>query len=189
MIAKIGSRGLGAARGFDRAALDFYPTDEKLSRALIAAEKFNGGIWEPACGDGALSKILAETTYVNSTDLASYGFGRGGVDFLKTTELRKDASNIVTNPPFNLWQDFAHHALSLRPRKVALLGRLLLLEGKKRAEFFRASRLARVHIVGRGKMLPRGAKDKGHTGMICFAWFIWDTKHQGPPQIRWEFPK
>lgn len=186
-VAKIGSRGLGGARGFTRAEHDFYPTDPALTRALLSVEFFRGGrIWEPACGDGAMSEILAERHKVVSTDLQSLGYGRGGMDFLKAKTLR--AENIVTNPPFNLWMPFAQKALDLGAEKVALLGRLLLLEGWERSEFFRKTHLTRVWVVGRGKMLPPGAEDKGHSGMICFAWFVWSKGYTGMPSIHWHKP-
>ncbi len=187
-IAKVGSVGLGAARGFDRAALDFYPTDAALTYALLNTEQFPGdGIWEPACGDGAMSRIMRKYYPVTSTDLGSYGYGQGGVDFLTTKKLRRN--NIVTNPPFKLWMPFAKHALSLKPEKLVLLGRLLMLEGWERSKFFQESKLSRVRVLGRAKMLPPGAEDKGHSGMICFAWFIWDwAAPGGAPTVHWKRP-
>lgn len=182
----VGSRGIGAARGFERSEHDFYPTDARLTRALMDVEIFRGGIWEPACGDGAMSLILKGAHDVESTDLASYGFGRSGIDFLHTKLLRRP--NIVTNPPFKLWQQFARHSLALGADKVALLGRLLLLEGWERSQFFQETKLARVWVVGRGKMLPPGAEDKGHSGMICFAWFVWERGYRGHPTVRWKRP-
>ena len=183
----VGSRGLGGARGFDRAEHDFYPTDISLTRALMSVETFAGdGIWEPACGDGAMSRILKRGYDVVSTDIQSYGYGRGGVDFLRTKTLRR--LNIATNPPFKLWRQFAQHALALKAEKVALLGRLLLLEGWERSRFFQESHLTRVWVVGRAKMLPPGAEDKGHSGMIAFAWFVWQRGYQGAPQIHWKRP-
>ena len=192
MTAAIGSRGLGAARGFEREKDDFYPTDPALTRALLRVEPFFGGIWEPACGDGAMSRVLKGYGHSTvSTDLVRRGYGRGGVDFLATRFLR--APNVVTNPPFKHWLAFAEHALELRADKVVLLGRLLLLEGWERSAFFRRTELSRVWVVGRAKMLPPGAEDKGHSGMICFAWFVWDWAarglHYGRPQIDWVRPE
>ena len=186
-VAKIGSVGLGAARDFPREKLDFYPTDAALTYALMASEQFHGdGIWEPASGDGAMSRILSREYPVTSTDLGSYGFGRGGVDFLKTKKLRRE--NIVTNPPFKIWTRFAKHALSLKPEKLVLLGRLLMLEGWNRSKFFQESGLTRVWVMGRAKMLPPGAEDKGHSGMICFSWFVWQRGYSGAPTVHWKRP-
>ena len=40
---------------------DFYPTPAWATFALIDNERFVGDIWEPACGDGAMSAVLAQT--------------------------------------------------------------------------------------------------------------------------------
>ncbi|MDE8344167.1 MAG: hypothetical protein POG24_10155, partial [Acidocella sp.] len=40
---------------------DFYPTPGWATYALINSEQFEGDIWEPACGDGSMSEVLAET--------------------------------------------------------------------------------------------------------------------------------
>ena len=55
---------------------DFYPTPAWATHALIESEGFEGEIWEPACGDGAMSSVLAETgNPVVSSDLYDRGFG------------------------------------------------------------------------------------------------------------------
>src|SRR5882757_893058 len=82
-----------------RAALDFYPTPPEATRALLSVEQFGGSIWEPACGDGAISSVLTDAGhFVISTDLIDRGYGDGGVDFLSETAPR--AKHIVTNPPY-----------------------------------------------------------------------------------------
>jgi hypothetical protein len=40
---------------------DFYPTPRWATFALIENERFRGGIWECACGDGAMSEVLSKT--------------------------------------------------------------------------------------------------------------------------------
>src|ERR1700743_4015230 len=78
---------------------DFFPTPAWATFALIDNEKFEGDIWECACGDGAMSRVLEETgNAVFSTDLYERGFGESGHDFL--AEMRT-MPNIVTNPPYN----------------------------------------------------------------------------------------
>lgn len=37
---------------------DFYPTPEWATQVLIDNERFEGKIWECACGDGAMSEVL-----------------------------------------------------------------------------------------------------------------------------------
>ena len=48
-------------RNADLDGPDFYPTPRWATYALIDNEKFNGRIWECACGDGAMSEVLQET--------------------------------------------------------------------------------------------------------------------------------
>ncbi len=62
---------------------DFYITPPEATRALLAVENFGPRIWEPACGDGAMSEVLIAAGYdVVSSDLGDYGYGDPGVDFL-----------------------------------------------------------------------------------------------------------
>jgi hypothetical protein len=111
---------------------DFFPTPRWATFALIENEKFNGEIWECACGDGTMSRILEETGQpVRSTDLYDRGFGEAGVDFLMS---QSRADNIVTNPPYNCAEGFVASGVKLAKRKIALLLRLAFLEGANRAK-------------------------------------------------------
>ena len=42
----------------ERAEFDYYSTDPDTVRALLSVEKFSNEILEPACGAGAISKVL-----------------------------------------------------------------------------------------------------------------------------------
>jgi len=82
-----------------RAAWEFYPTPPEAVRALLSVERFDGSIWEPACGNGAISRELEAAGYdVVSTDITDHGFGQSGQDFLKSG--MPLAKHIVTNPPY-----------------------------------------------------------------------------------------
>jgi len=166
---------------------DFYPTPPAATEALLAVEEFDGDIWEPACGNGAISRVLERYGFsVLSTDLIDRGYGRGGVDFLLdySTPI---ADNIVTNPPFKFAQEFVEHALRRSHRKVAMLCRLAWLEGKGRRKLFLGSPLARVWVFSsRVPMLRNGDQMlKGGGGMVAFAWFVWDHNHHGAPTLGW----
>jgi hypothetical protein len=168
---------------------DFYPTPPAGTLALLGVEKFRGKIWEPACGDGRMSRVLEESGLsMMSSDLYDRGYGESGVDFLTT---RRKVANVITNPPFKLAQAFAEHALSLTSKKVALLCRLAWLEGRKRHVLFTTTPLARVWVFSaRMAMLRNGdAMLAGGGGMIAFAWYVWEHGHQGPPALGWIAPK
>ena len=70
----------------DRNAADFYATPPECTIALLNCFEwlFRGRrIWEPACGDGAISKVLEERNFrVVSTDLHDRGYGDSGMNFL-----------------------------------------------------------------------------------------------------------
>ncbi len=44
-----------------RVPFDFYATPPEATPALLSVEQFDGPIWEPACGDGAISRQLIAT--------------------------------------------------------------------------------------------------------------------------------
>jgi hypothetical protein len=173
----------------NRETHDFYPTWPAATRALLAVERFEGAIWEPACGDGAMSRELVAAGYpVLSTDLVNRGYGEGGRDFL--TEWQAMAPNIVTNPPFRWAKEFVDRALLLTatPKgKVALFLRLAFLEGVDRGRWFPFTPLARVWVMSRRVPMGRGKlpdQDVGH-GVIAFAWFVWEHGHTGMPALGW----
>lgn len=164
---------------------DFYPTPPEGTEALLSVERFDGAIWEPACGDGAISKVLAAHGYdVVSTDLVDRGFGTPRVDFLM--ESAALAPNIITNPPFKLSTQFMRHAHHLADEKVAIFLRLACLAGSERSALFRCSGLARVWVFSRRITLWRNGEEKSHGGgMTDFAWFVWDKQHAGKPTLGW----
>jgi len=45
-------------RNVDADEQDFYPTPKEATQALLDREEFEGNIWEPACGEGHMSKVL-----------------------------------------------------------------------------------------------------------------------------------
>lgn len=168
---------------------DWYPTPPEGTRALLAVESFDGPIWEPACGDGAISKVLEAAGYdVESTDLVDRGYGDSRIDFLM--EHRGMAPNIVTNPPFKYIEHFVDKALDLTTGKVAMLARLAFLEGSKRRSMFETTPLARVWVFSRRLAISRAGEEwrSKQGGMVAFAWFVWEHGHEGPPALGWIEP-
>ena len=178
----------------NRETHDFYPTHPGATRALLSVEAFDGPVWEPACGDGAMSRVMeAAGLMVTSTDLIDRGYGDGGLDFLMEWSPR--APHIVTNPPFRWAIEFADRALMLTDPlrtgasggKVALFLRLAFLEGLERMRWFGGTPLARVWVMSRRVPMARGkahVEGDGH-GVIAFAWFVWEHGHVGPPALGW----
>jgi hypothetical protein len=166
---------------------DFYPTPPEGTEALLSVEKFDGPIWEPACGAGDMSRELERAGYqVVSTDLVDRGYGQPRVDFLM--ESQSLAPNIVTNPPFKMAEAFARHAIKLSSRKVAFLCRIQFLEGLTRKELFSISPLARVWVfswrlpISRGEVKPEAERQGS---MATYAWIVWEHGYMGKPTLGW----
>ncbi len=102
--------------------------NHRRSRRWLAGENFDGAIWEPACGRGAISMMLEAAGHqVVSTDLIQRDYGNGSVDFLSEPECR--AKHIITNPPFGrgLGDAFVRHALHLTRQAGGTVAMLLNL--------------------------------------------------------------
>jgi hypothetical protein len=174
-------------RNVDLDGPDFYPTPEWATFALIDNESLCGDIWECACGDGAMSNVLAETgSKVESSDLYDRGFGEIGHDFLTTTRRHE---NIITNPPFHSAEGFVATGVKQAKRKFALLLGLAFLEGANRANtiFHRCPPSTVWVFCERITFYPRVAKVAGG-GTTAYAWFVWDKDHKGPTELAWLKP-
>jgi tRNA G10 N-methylase Trm11 len=87
--------------GYDRREGDFYPTPAWVTECLLSNVTLRGRVWEPCCGDGAIAKVLTAAGHeVVASDLADRGFGQGGVDVFKTSQMPDGCRSLVTNPPY-----------------------------------------------------------------------------------------
>lgn len=166
---------------------DYFPTPAWATFALADNERFDGDIWECACGDGAMSEVFEEVGYnVTSSDLYDRGFGEAGVDFL--TANRK-SNNIVTNPPYNCAEGFVRSGIQNAEKKFALLLRLAFLEGANRARtIFSEIPPSRVWVFSeRITFYPAGANRKG-SGTTAYAWFVWDKSAPNNTELKWLKP-
>ena len=169
----------------DRQKDDYYATPPEATDALLSVESFKGDILEPCCGEGHISKRLIKHGYnVESCDLVDRGYGTPKRDFLFEREKR---DNIVTNPPYNMSLLMARHAQSVARYKTALLLKITFLEGVARSEFFNQHPPSRVWVFSRRQSLLKGGQSYkgGMGGMMCLAWFVWETGSTTPPQIGW----
>jgi len=162
---------------------DFYPTPRIGTVSILEKESFGSSIWECACGDGSMSKVLEEYKYnVISTDLEPRDYGTQ-LDFLLSDELL--APSIVTNPPFVLMQEFAQHAFDLGCQKLALLGKLAFLEGQERTAWLEKTPFKVAYVFRARLSLYRNGIKMKNSGMIAFAWYVWERGYSGKPIIGW----
>lgn len=166
---------------------DYFPTPSWATEALIANEQFSGDIWECACGDGSMSRVLEKTGQrVTSSDLYDRPYGDAGVDFLTAD---RTSDNIVTNPPYNSAEGFVKAGLEKANKKLALLLRLAFLEGSNRNRtIFNLTPPTRVWVFSeRITFYPAGAKIAG-SGTTAYAWFVWDKENMGRTELKWLQP-
>jgi hypothetical protein len=176
-----------AKRNADLDGPDFYPTPAWATYALMDNEKFSGPIWEPACGDGAMSTVLADAgNPVTSSDLYNRGYGEIGVDYLLSN---RKAPNIITNPPFNSAEGFVATGLVTANRKFALLLRLAFLEGINRANtIFHKAPPSRVWVFSERITFYMKGTHRAGSGTTAYAWFVWDKDHSGQTELAWFKP-
>jgi hypothetical protein len=169
----------------DERGRDLYETPEGAVRALLGVQRFDGTIWEPACGRGAIVRVLRDAGYpVIASDIVKYDRSVGVdflADFLTVDRAPEDVSTVLTNPPFMFAPEFVRQGLLLVPRVVMLL-RLEFLEGETRCDILDSGNLARVYVFrDRVPFRRDGWEESGNK--MSFAWFEWDRNHCGPALI------
>ena len=172
----------------EREQHDYYATDPKAVELLLELESFAPVIWEPAYGEGHISKVLQAHGYeVISTDLIYRGFGDPEpLDFLTET-LEGFEGDIITNPPYSMGLEFVQKALeSVRPGgKVAMFLKVQFLEGQKRGLFFKSTPPRTVYI-SRSRLACYKNGDMSKTdSAIAYAWYVWEKGFTGDPVIKW----
>jgi hypothetical protein len=167
--------------------LDPYWTPAQATRALLAIERVPVNIWEPACGNGAITNVLRNAGHaVVSSDIVPYdGFTPDLVADFLTVPVPHGVQGIITNPPFRLALEFAKKAIVDVPY-VALLLRLNFLESVERLSFFHTTPPARIWVSSRRLPMMHRLNWSGprSTSNHAFAWFIWE---RGAPraELRW----
>lgn len=169
--------------GGKRRESDFYPTPSLATRALLP---LIGGwpvnrVWEPACGDGAIGRILeAEGFTVIASDLHDRGYGQSGLDFLSTGCAKGEA--LITNPPFNLADKFIAHAHRIGVKRMALLLKIDFWNAANRMQQFREFPPAAVYpLMWRLDFTGAG---RPHTNCMWATWEPGDAPTKFEPILR-----
>lgn len=153
---------------------DFYPTPMEVPWALLKAEQITGSIHECACGNGAMTRIFEKVGFkVVSTDIHPLGVGEK-ISFFDVTEPLAD--NIITNPPFDLAEEFIRHALEvLKPQMLALVLKSTYWHAASRKKLFDQHRPAAIYpLLWRPDFM-----DLGRPTMEVM-WCVWRRDHVGP---------
>lgn len=168
---------------------DFYATHPESTLSLLKVEEIIYPALEPACGEGHIAKLL-DPYKTKSFDLVDRGYGNVGIDFL-TNDFIGEYNTVITNPPFNLFQEFIEKALKIAKKKVIMFGKLQALEGQKRATFLQTTPLKTVYIFKKRQQPMRNGKTndeitgKKMSSTMAFAWYVWEIGYTGEPIIKW----
>jgi len=180
--------------GYERREREHYPTPEWVTQALI--RHFDRGpetIWEPACGEGKMSAVLAAAgNKVVVSDVQPTARGAFEYDFICGDEcVAGDIGfdSIVTNPPYGmqgrLATAFIERALKFtlpRRGRVAMLLKPDFDSASGRGHLFRDCRAwSRKIVLMRRIMWFPSKNGNGPSENHC--WYIWDHKQDGLPTI------
>ena len=161
---------------------DFYETPYSMTSHLLEVENFDKSltVCEPACGAGAISNILKK----HWNNVIAYDVEK---DFLLEYG---NYDYIITNPPFSIAYEFVQKAKRIATKKFAFLLPLSYLHGKKRYDDIYMDKtygLKKVYVFTRYPMLGETLRDDGkyNTGMMVYAWYIFENHFSGSPTIDW----
>lgn len=187
--------------GFGREGRDFYATPSWVTDALLRHVQFRGAVWEPCCGDGAMSRVLESHGYqVTSTDIVDRGFGTPGIDVLACGSVPAGCRSIVTNPPYGdtgshrgqakspgAMLDFLRHALRLTASvqgQLALLVRLQWIAGRRAADMLTQGPFAATIVLTR-RIQWFDMGEHTNQSQHHHAWVVFDHAHPAghPPAL------
>jgi SAM-dependent methyltransferase len=161
--------------GYERKERDLYETPAWVTEVLLPHLPKLSSVLEPACGSGKMVAVLELAGYtVYSSDISQ------GVDFLDQTREDGLFDAVITNPPYELARQFIEKSLTIADH-VAMLLRTDYDHAKGRAHLFgNCPEFAKKIVLT--KRIKWFEDSKGQPS-FNHAWFIWNSTHQGPPQL------
>lgn len=166
----------------DRPENDFYPTPGGLTLELINTGELSGykNILEPCCGQFAISKVLEANGFnVTSRDLIY------GNDFLKDDYSNEHYDAIVTNPPFDIYDEIIKKAKTIDCQKIICIGRTNYFGSHSRNISGMWDGLSDVYIFDRQVeyRTPQLEIPDFCVGALVTGWFVWTKGYTGDPKI------
>lgn len=173
----------------DRSKHDYYATEPKAVKLLLEVEKFDGKIWECACGEGHLSKEMKRLGYeVYSTDLIDRGFQDKVYDFLGVDNYNETEYNIITNPPYKFVNQWILKSMDIlqKNKKLALFLPIRYLEGKERKNIYLKYPPKNIYMSSsRLKCAINGKFNVQSGSAASYAWFVWQKGYTGDTKLSW----
>jgi hypothetical protein len=172
-------------------SLDDFPTPPWATRALcryVIKPAPGESVLEPACGRGYMAAALKEFfPKVMSADIFNYGYSSRIEDFLQSNHRPQSYDWVITNPPFNLAEQFIDKAIPIARRGVAILTRLNFLDTQGR--FIRLFDICPPDIIAQfADRVPMvvGRLDRKASTATAYCWLIWTHHHsEGGTKFMW----
>ena len=190
------SHAVMAKRFEENDSLDDFPTPPWATRALFEStlKKYKSKLkkmkcLEPACNRGYMSRALKEYfKKVDSRDVWDYGFGKVQ-NFLETKYEKNSFDWVITNPPFNLAEEFLIKSLNICSHGTAILARTVFLEsvGRYKNIFSKNPPTYFAQFTERVPMI-KGRVDKQASTATGYAWFIWIKNSKINSKLTWIEP-
>lgn len=172
---------------------DDFPTPPWATRALLehvllprSPDLRNYSCLEPACGAGHMDKVLREYFATTSaSDKFDYGYGK--VADFQTAPIPVGSFDwVITNPPFNLAEEFIGRSRKIARKGVAVLARTVFIESVGRFErlFSPDPPAVFAQFVERVPMV-KGRLDKKASTATGYAWFVWLDEPVSRTELVW----
>lgn len=193
-----GARSVMGSRHEPDDSLDYFPTPPWATRALmeivlpaLGVDRIDSA-WEPACGEGHISGVLAEYAErgVYATDVHDYSCdGRHPPCWFRTLNFLSDEADdfnvlsgcewIITNPPFKeRAEQFSLRAIGYASVGVAMFVRLQWLETNGRYErLFGPYPPTMIAQFAERVPLCKGKWDPEGDTATAYLWIIWMPHH------------
>lgn len=171
----------GASVSYSRREMDYYPTPNEVTQALVDTGVIPPGstIWEPACGEGHMAEVfLKNNLNVVCSDIRETGYGHC-MDFL--TGPKVDVDVIATNPPFNLSAEFIQRCIDLEVPRFAMLLKSQYWHSSRRSSLF--AKFPPAYIFALTWRPNFCAGERGSSPTMDMLWTVWikgitDTRYR-----------
>lgn len=175
---------VGSSR-YERAELDFYPTPESVTKAILSHVPTKRIIWEPCCGNNAIANVLVEEGFtVLTSDVKYYGTQE---PFFECNFLLDESpvgiqgrSNIVivTNPPYDKSHEFVQRFFELEEVTQAFFLLRHEWDASQKSYPFVSSPWFKTKYVL--KRRPRWIEGSKVAPRFPYAWYEWDKNNTKP---------
>lgn len=190
---------------------DYYPTPPWITRAAVEFLHSRGiglgQVWEPACGEGHMVRVLQEYGYqVMQSDMFAQDYGLGpefAIDFIDPAAPPQEdiVDTVFTNPPFGYGtymipgkkegtfkkkrfyrpDQFMLNGLLAARAVVCLLVRTNMIGGVDRLKDVYQPFPPTYYVQFPQRLnFHKGGTEKKKSGMVDFGWMIWVNREMYP---------